>query len=309
MAEGGASVFEMLDRRRRVAGGSRLEAAGSECATGRKFGKRRRRTRHLRQALAGLVLGRYRCKQSCRVGMARRRDDIRRRTCFHDPARIHHADLVREARHHREVVCDPHERRPGLVREAPHFGKDLALDRHVERGRRLVGDDHRGFMQQRNGNGHALTHAARELMRIGIETLLGAGNTHDGERVPSATACDFARDVVVRTHRRDHLRGDLEDRVQRHHGVLEHHRDVRAPDPPQRFAFEFRQVHPIQQDFAAGDPAGQLDEPQDRIPRDTLAGARFTDETKNAAARHLEGHAVHGLHDAAPERRTRCADP
>ena len=50
-----------------------------------------------------------------------------------------------------------------------HLGKDLRLDRDVERGRRLVGDDQRRAVQQRDRDRDALAHAAGELVRIGVE--------------------------------------------------------------------------------------------------------------------------------------------
>ena len=40
--------------------------------------------------------------------------------------------------------------------------------------------------------------------------------------------------------------------------------------------------------------------PRIEYPVTLLPEPGFTDETKNAAARHLEGHAVHGLDDSAP---------
>jgi hypothetical protein len=73
--------------------------------------------------------------------MARRCDHVGGRTAFHNPSRIHDADIVREARHHGEVVRHPHECRAGLIRKSPHLGKDLALDRDVERRGRLIRDD------------------------------------------------------------------------------------------------------------------------------------------------------------------------
>ena len=44
--------------------------------------------------------------------------------------------------------------------------EDLRLDGHVERRRRLVGDEERWLAGERQGNERALAQAARELMRI-----------------------------------------------------------------------------------------------------------------------------------------------
>ncbi len=45
--------------------------------------------------------------------------------------------------------------------------EDLGLDRDVERGRRLVGDQQIRLARERHRDHHALPHAARELVRVG----------------------------------------------------------------------------------------------------------------------------------------------
>ena len=46
-----------------------------------------------------------------------------------------------------------------------HQVEDLGLDGHVERGRRLVGDEQLGLAGERHRDHHALRHAARHLVR------------------------------------------------------------------------------------------------------------------------------------------------
>ena len=53
------------------------------------------------------------------------------------------SDAVGERGDGREIVGDPDQRRAELAHQAAHLGEDLRLDRDVERGRRLVGDDQR----------------------------------------------------------------------------------------------------------------------------------------------------------------------
>ena len=71
---------------------------------------------------------------------------------------------------------------PVAAAELLHLVQDLRLDRDVERGRRLVGDDQIGLVQQRDGDRHALAHAARELVRIGAQALVGRGDADPRER-------------------------------------------------------------------------------------------------------------------------------
>ena len=49
--------------------------------------------------------------------------------------------------------------------------EDLRLDRDVERGRRLVGDDERRIHDERHRDDDALPHAAGELVRIFVRAL------------------------------------------------------------------------------------------------------------------------------------------
>ena len=51
--------------------------------------------------------------------------------------------------------------------------EDLGLHRHVERGDRLVADDHLGIEHERPGDADALALAARELVRTPIGDDLG----------------------------------------------------------------------------------------------------------------------------------------
>ena len=72
-----------------------------------------------------------------------------------------HAEVVRDQEHREAQVA------PQLLEQRQH----LRLGHHVERRRRLVGDDHARVAGQRQGDHHALAHAAGELVRV----LVGAG--------------------------------------------------------------------------------------------------------------------------------------
>ena len=55
---------------------------------------------------------------------------------------------------------------PSLCLQLAHQIEDLRLDRDVERGRRLVGDQQLRVAGERHRDHHALAHAARELVRV-----------------------------------------------------------------------------------------------------------------------------------------------
>ena len=66
--------------------------------------------------------------------------------------------------------------------------QDVRLDRHVERGRRLVGDQDVGLVGDRHRDHHPLALAARELVRIGAEPVLGVAQTDQPQEFDRALA-------------------------------------------------------------------------------------------------------------------------
>ena len=66
-----------------------------------------------------------------------------------------------------------------------HF-EDLGLDRDVEGGRRLVGDDHVGVVGDRHRDHHPLAHAAGELVREAAGPLVGVRDADEVEQLDGA---------------------------------------------------------------------------------------------------------------------------
>ena len=99
--------------------------------------------------------------------MQRPLDDIGRLTGLDDAAGVHDRDPVGETGDYREIVGDPDERGAGLSAKLFHLVDDLALDRNIEGGGRLVGNDELRPVDERNCNGDTLPHAAGKLVWIG----------------------------------------------------------------------------------------------------------------------------------------------
>ena len=76
---------------------------------------------------------------------------------------------------HAEVVRDQDDRRAGPLLHLVHQLEDLGLNRDVERGRRLVGDQQLRVARERHRDHHALAHAAGKLVRVVAQPLLGRG--------------------------------------------------------------------------------------------------------------------------------------
>ncbi len=143
---------------------------------------------------------------------------------------VHHVHAVGIARHDPQVVGDENERDPELAREILHELENLRLDRHIERGGRLVGNDKFGIARKGDRDDDALTHASRELVRVLLEALRGIRNAHEREQLYGTLARLLLGHSQVKTKRLHDLVADGEHRVQRRHRLLESHGDVASPD-------------------------------------------------------------------------------
>ena len=111
--------------------------------------------------------------------------------------------------------------------KALHFVNDLRLGRDIERRRRLVGDDQVGLVEHRDGDGDALAHAARELMRIGAQALVPAPRCRPSLERLSPHSAHAARDSLRCAGMASTIWSlDAQQRMQRRHRILEDHGDA-----------------------------------------------------------------------------------
>ena len=98
---------------------------------------------------------------------------------------------------------------PGLALELAQQVQDLGLDRHVERGRRLVGDQQLRAHRERHGDHHPLLQAARELVGIGVEARLRVGDARPRSKSSTRPARGLrGGDALVQLDRLDDLVAD-----------------------------------------------------------------------------------------------------
>ena len=100
-------------------------------------------------------------------------------------AGIHHRHVVTGLRDHAEIVGDQHNRRAEPLPKIGEQLEDLGLDRDIERCCWLVGNHQRRLTGQGHRDHHPLPHAARELMGILVDPLLGVANPHKPEHLES----------------------------------------------------------------------------------------------------------------------------
>ena len=231
-------------------------------------------------------VGGDRLQQSDGVGVGGTVEDVVRRADLDDAAGIHHGDAMSQARDDAEIVADPHERHAELLRQALDLRQDLRLDGHVEGGRRLVGDDQFGTVQKRDGDRHALPHAAGELMRIGGEALVRRGDADHAERIARALparpgGCTFSCARTVSTICVSMLRTGLR--------VIIGSWKIIAIRRPRSLRISLGgkpdEILALEQDAPARHPARRIDEPEDREAGDRLARSGFADEPEHFAAR------------------------
>ena len=100
-----------------------------------------------------------------------------------DLAGVHHHHPVGARGDHAEVVRDQDHRHLQVAAQAVDQVEDLRLDRHVERGRRLVGDQQLRRAGERHRDHHALAQAAGELVRVVAEPLVGPRHADELEHL------------------------------------------------------------------------------------------------------------------------------
>ncbi len=173
----------------------------------------------------------------------------------------------------------------------------------VERGRRLVADQQRGVVGQRDGEHDALALAAGELVGVGPRRVGRgrAGRPGRAARPPRARRPAPSRPVAVDASDLGDLGADPHHRVQRGHRLLEHHGHVAVPRtrpsaareaPTRSWSTPARRTEPV-----ACAVLGQ--QPDERQRGQRLARAGLTDQAHPLAGADAE---------ARRRRRARAAD-
>ena len=216
------------------------------------------------------------------------------------PAGVHDEHAVGDVGDDAEVVRDQDDRRPEPLADVAHQVEDPRLDRHVERGRRLVGDQDLRVAGERHRDHHALAHAAGELVRVLVDAPLRRRDADEVEQLDRALRAPRARDSprCRRSTSRD-LVADREDRVERRHRLLEDERDLAPADAAQmRVAGAASRSTPVEAARAARRRASRGSSREQRHRGDALAAARLADDAEHLARREREREPVDGVHGA-----------
>ena len=248
-------------------------------------------------------------QQRHRARMTWRADQRGHRAFFDDAACVHHRDAVGDLDGSADVVRDEDDREAEL---ALQLAQQQGLDLHgrVQRRGRLVGQQQLRLAGERQGDHRALPHAARHLVRIRVETPLGARDAHALEQRERALPCFAGRDRLVAPDRLHDLRADRIHRVECQQWLLENHRSDLAAEIDELRAGKLEHVLRADLDAAGDRRAAFVVQPQERAQRDALARTRFADQRDDLAALHPQVDAADRMHRlaAAGERHVEVLD-
>ena len=117
---------------------------------------------------------------------------------------------------------------PRSAHRFAHQLDDLRLHGHVERGGRLVGDQEIRPAGERDGDHHALPHAAGKLVRVILHPPLGCGDADARQRLDRQLVGFPPVLALVQHEHLGDLPADRRDRIERRHRLLEDHGDAIA---------------------------------------------------------------------------------
>jgi hypothetical protein len=216
-----------------------------------------------------------------------------------DAPAVHHHEVLGTLRGEAEVVRDEDDRGVALGREALEVIEDDLLHRHVERARRLVGDQELRMRRQADADEHALAHTPRELVGELPQPLIGIREPRILEHLDGALAHLAARGrEPVGPDGLLHLEPDAVHGVERVHRVLGNETDLAPAQGLHLVALELREVATLEQHLAARDASAAGEQVDDRVRGRRLARPRFAHDGDRLARVHVEAHAAHGRHDA-----------
>ena len=187
------------------------------------------------------------------------------RGLFHLATGIHHHHPVRSFGNHAQIMGDQHDGCTHSAVEFHHQLENLRLDGHIQRRGRLIGNQQLGVARQGHRNHHPLAHAARELVRVVVHAALRIGDAHQAQHLSSTGHGCRPRQTLVNAHRLSNLRTHGMYRVERGHGLLEHHGDLVATNAAHLWLTQAGEVFAFKAHLALHDATGVgWDEPHHR---------------------------------------------
>ena len=200
-----------------------------------------------------------------------------------------------------QVVGDEDDAHLVLVAQLVDEVEDLHLRRHVESRRRFVGDQDARLAYEGHSDHDALTHTARELVRVVVDDHLGARHTHTFKDLDGPFESFLLGELLVNAQRLAHLKADLHGRVQGCERILEDHADLRAAQLALLLQRKLRQVLSVQNDLAGGDGASLGEQTHEGQGGHRLTGAGFTHDAQGFARVNVQVDTGEGVDHAGAD--------
>ncbi len=230
-------------------------------------------------------------------------EDARHRSRLDHPPGIHHRELIAHLGDDAEIVGDEDQRETvRLLQVAQHF-QVLRLDRQVEAGGRLVGNQEARLAGNPDGADDALAHAARHLVRVLLEARFRRRDAHRPEQFARPVPGGRPALALMHPDRLGHLVADREQRVQRHHRVLQDHRDPLAADMLHLIFGFLHEILALEQHPAADDARGRRQDAHDGEGERAFPGAAFPDNAQGLPGIEAQRHLVDSADDPRALRR------
>jgi hypothetical protein len=169
-------------------------------------------------------------------------------------------------------MADEDQPHAALRHEVVEDRQHLHLHRDVERGGRLVGDQQVRLRRQHHGDHDALSHAARDLVRMESRHALRVADAHGLQHLQRAARRRRRGTAAVHADRLGDLFADPHHRVQRILRILQHERDAPSAQPAQGARIRPQQVHPVEGETLRGAVRLRRQQPHQRAPGERLAG-------------------------------------
>ncbi len=163
-------------------------------------------------------------------------------------AGVHDGDTIRGFRDHAEIMRNEKQRQVESRLHLSQQIQNLGLNRHVQRGGRLVGDQESRLACQRDRDEHALPHPARQLMRVIMNLARRVGQPDRFEQLDGASSRLGSAGFPVDEQRFCDLIADGEHRVQRRHWLLENQRNLCATHAPHLGLWQSQQIAATEHD-------------------------------------------------------------
>ena len=215
-------------------------------------------------------------------------EQVARGPRFHHLPRIHDGDAAGGFRDHAHVVGDQDQRHAALLLKVEQKVQDLLLDRHVQRGRRLVGDQQARVAGDRHGDHHALVHAAGKLVRERRQPAFRRRDADLLEQFDRPPAAVGPAQLLMHLQAFHDLEADGEAGVEAGHGFLEHHGHVLAGQLAALPLGQGAQVPPVELHLVGDHAAVVGDQAHDGQRGHALPGAGLADDAEDFALVHRQ---------------------